>query len=110
MYMYTYVRMYCRRQTKVPIYRPYNGTGNSVLFPFNFRAVVVLVHFQTIPILSQGQPVRSAERPPYGVIKHAQSLIAQEGSRQFSDHDRARARATCTYHGNRAAEWIAAVQ
>ena len=26
---------------------------------------------------------------PDGVIKHTQSLIAQEGSRQFSDRDRA---------------------
>ena len=48
---------------KVPIYRPYNGTGNSVPFPFNFRAVAVLVRFQTVPVLSQGQPVRSGERP-----------------------------------------------
>ena len=48
---------------KVPIYRPYNGTGNSVLFPFNFRVVAVLVRFQTVPVLSQGQPVRSGERP-----------------------------------------------
>ena len=62
---------------KVPISRPYNGTGNSVPFPFNFRAVAVLVRFQTIPVLSHGQPVRSGERPgPYGVIKRAQSLIA----------------------------------
>ena len=38
----------------------YNGTGNSVPFPFNFRAVAVLVRFQTVPVLSQGQPVRSA--------------------------------------------------
>ena len=35
----------------------------SAPFPFNFRAVAVLVRFQTIPILSQGQPVRSSERP-----------------------------------------------
>ena len=48
---------------KVPIYRPYNGTGNSVPFPFNFRAVAVLVRFQTVPVLSHGQPVRSGERP-----------------------------------------------
>ena len=48
---------------KVPIYRPYNGTGNIVPFPFNFRAVAVLVCFQTIPVLFQGQPVRSSEWP-----------------------------------------------
>ena len=36
---------------KVPIYRPYNGTGNTVPFPFpfNFRAVAILGHFQTVP-------------------------------------------------------------
>ena len=50
---------------KVPIYRPYNGTGNTVwlLFPFNFRAVAVLVRFQAVPVLSQGQPVSSGELP-----------------------------------------------
>ena len=31
---------------------------------------------------------------PDGEIKRAWSLIALEGSRQFGDHDRARARAT----------------
>ena len=35
----------------------------SIPFPFNFRAVAVLVRFQTVPDLSQGQPVRSSERP-----------------------------------------------
>ena len=35
----------------------------SVPFPFNFRAVAVLVRFQTVPVLSQVQPVRSSERP-----------------------------------------------
>ena len=67
--------MYGRRQKKVAISRPYNGTGNPVPFPFNFHAVAVLVRFQTVPVLSHGQPVRSGERP-VGVIKHAQSLIA----------------------------------
>ena len=57
--------MYGRCQKKVPIYRPYNGTGDSVPFPFNFRAVAVLVRFQTVPVLSHGQPVRS------GVIKQS---------------------------------------
>ena len=55
--------MYGRRQKKVPISRPYNGTGNPVPFPFNFRAVAVLVRFQTVSVLSHGQPVRSGERP-----------------------------------------------
>ena len=45
------------------IYRPYNGKGNTMPFPFNFRAVTVLVHFQTIPILSQGQLICSSLRP-----------------------------------------------
>ena len=39
-------------------------TGRVIpLFLFNFRAVAVLVHFQTVPVLSEGQPVRSGERP-----------------------------------------------
>ena len=63
--------IYGRRKKKVPISRPYNGTGISVPFPFNFRAVAVLVRFQTVPVLSHGQLVHSG-----GVIKHAQSLIA----------------------------------
>ena len=33
-----------------------------VPFSFNFRAVAVLVHFQTVPILSQRQLVRSSVR------------------------------------------------
>ena len=45
------------------IYRPYNWTGNSVPFPFNFRAVAVLVRFQTVPVLSHGHPVFSGEWP-----------------------------------------------
>ena len=69
--------------------------GNTLPFPFpfNFRAVAVLVRFQTVSVLSQGQLIRSSECPD-GVIKQAQSLIAQEGSQQFSDRDRARVRAT----------------
>ena len=34
-----------------------------VPFPFNFLAVDVLVCFQTIPVLFEGQLVRSSERP-----------------------------------------------
>ena len=48
---------------KVPIYSPYNETGITVPFPFNFRAVAVFVRFQTVSVLSQEQPVRSLERP-----------------------------------------------
>ena len=35
------VHVYTVGVKKVPIYCPYNGTGNSVPFPFNFRAVAV---------------------------------------------------------------------
>ena len=38
-------------------------TGRVVPFPFNFRAVAVFVRFQTVPVLSHGQPVGSGERP-----------------------------------------------
>ena len=48
--------MYGRCNKKVPIYRPYNGTGNSVTFPFNIRAVAVLVRFQTVPVHSGERP------------------------------------------------------
>ena len=58
--------MYGRRKKKVPIYRPDNGTGNTVSFMFRSRLisvrVAVLVRFQTVPILSQGQLVRSSLR------------------------------------------------
>ena len=57
---------------KVPISRPYNGTGNPVPFPFNFRAVAVLKRFPFCPTGSPSVLVNG----PYGVIKHAQSLIA----------------------------------
>ena len=58
---FSFTIMYGRRPKKVPIYRPYNGTGNSVPFLFNFRAVAVFVRFQTVPVLSHGQPVRSGD-------------------------------------------------
>ena len=74
--------MYGRHQKKFAIYRPYNGTGNSVPFPFNFREVAVLVRFQTV---SHTELEREL---PSMVIEQ------QNGSRQFSDRDRARARAT----------------
>ena len=65
---------YSRHQKKVPISRPYNGTGNSVLFPFpfNFRAVAVFKPFPFCPTGSLSVLVNG----PYGVIKYAQSLIA----------------------------------
>ena len=82
---------------KVPIYRPYNGTGNSVTFPFRSRLISVRLPFLSVfkpfPFCPKSSPSVLVNGPD-GVIKHAQSLIAQEGSRQFSDRDRARARAT----------------
>ena len=82
---------------KVPIYRPYNGTSNSVPFPFRSRLISVrllfLSVFKPFPFCPKSSPSVLVYGPD-GVIKHAQSLIAQEGSRQFSDRDRARARAT----------------
>ena len=48
----------------------------SVPFPFNFRVFAVLVHFQTVLVLFQGQPsvlVNGLD----GKIKQACSLIAQ---------------------------------
>ena len=50
-----------------------------VLFPFNFRAVGVLVHFQTVPVLFQGQPSVLVNSPD-SKIKRAWSLIVQEFS------------------------------
>ena len=51
----------------------------SVLFPFNFRVVAVLVHFQTVPVFFQGQP-SVLVNGPYIKIKQAWSLIALEFS------------------------------
>ena len=88
---------YGRRKKKVPIYRPYNGTGNSIPFPFRSRLISVWLPFLSVfkpfPFCPTGSP-SVLVNGLYGVIKHAQSLIVQEGSRQFSDRDRARARAT----------------
>ena len=83
MYMYIYICKqviekplctcyfaYGRRKKKFPF--TVRTTGRvipfrsvSVLFPFNFHAVAVLVRFQTVPVLSQRQPpvVRSGEWP-----------------------------------------------
>ena len=89
--------IYGRRQKKVPIYRPYNGTGNSVPFPFRSRLISVRLPFLSVfkpfSFFPKGSPSVLVNGPD-GVIKHAQSLIAQEGTRQFSDRDRARARAS----------------
>ena len=49
----------------------------SVLFPFNFRVVAVLVHFQTVPVLFQGQPSVLVNGLDVK-IKRAWSVIALE--------------------------------
>ena len=49
----------------------------SVPFPFNFRVVAVLVHFQTVPVLFQGQPSVLVNGLDVK-IKRAWSLIALE--------------------------------
>ena len=50
-----------------------------VQFPLNFRAVGVLVRFQTVTVLSQEQPSVLVNDPD-GEIKRAWSLLAQEVS------------------------------
>ena len=70
---------YGRHQKKVPISRPYNGTGNSVPFPFRSCLISVrlpfLSVFKSFPFCPTGSPSVQLNGP-YGVIKHAQSLIA----------------------------------
>ena len=78
------VSTYGRRQKKFPIYRLYNGTGNSVPFPFRSRLISVWLPFLSVfkpfPFCPKGSP-SVLVNGPYGVIKHAQSLIALAGSR-----------------------------
>ena len=80
---------------KVPIYRLYNGTGNTVPFPFRLISVRLpfLSVFKTFPFCPKGSPSVLVNGPD-GEIKCAWSLVAQEGLQQFGDHDRTRARAT----------------
>ena len=87
----TYVR---QPSKKVLIYRPYNGTGNTVPFPFRSRLISVQLPFLSVfkPFLFCPKSSSSVlVNSPDSEIKCAWSLIAQEGSRQFSDCDRARA-------------------
>ena len=90
-------KIYGRRQQKVPIYRPYNGTGNTVQFPFRSRLISVRLPFLSVfkpfPFCPKGSPSVLVNGPDCE-IKCACSLIAQEGPLQFGDGDRARARAT----------------
>ena len=72
--MYVYVLYVCVCTVginKIPIYCPYNGTGNSVPFPFHSRLISV-----RLPFLSVFKPLPFCPTgSPYGVIKHTQSLI-----------------------------------
>ena len=85
------------RQKIVPIYCLYNVTCNTVPFPFRSHLISVRLPFLSVfkpfPFCPKGSPSVQTNSPD-GVIKHTQSLIAQEGSQQFSDRDRVRARAT----------------
>ena len=82
--------MYGRRQKKFPF--TVRTTGRVI--PFRSRLISVRLPFLSVfkpfPFCPTGSPSVPVNGP-FGVIKHAQSLIAQEGSRQFSDRDRARA-------------------
>ena len=85
---------------KIPIYLPYNGTGNTVPFPFVCHLISgrlpFLSVFKPFPFCPKGRKdlgssviVTELERElPSTVIEQ------QNGSRQFSDRDRARARVT----------------
>ena len=70
--------------------------------PCRFRSRLISVRlsflsvFKPFPFCPKGNPSILVNGPD-GVIIHAQSLIAQEGSRPFNDRDRARARAIATY-------------
>ena len=84
---------YGRRQKKFPF--TVRTTGRVI--PFRSRLISVRLPFLSVfkpfPFCPKSSPSVLVNSPD-GVIKHAQSLIALEGSPQFSDHDRARARAT----------------
>ena len=68
--IYTYIQyMYSRHQKKVPISRPYNGTGNSVLFPFRSRLISVRLPFSNRSRFVPRDKKNSG-------FKYAQSLIA----------------------------------
>ena len=74
--------MYVWRQKKFPFTVRTTGWAISfhfLPFPFNFRVVAVLLHFQTVPVLFQGQPSVLVNGPDIK-IKRAWSLIALEFS------------------------------
>ena len=74
--------MYVWRQKKFhlpSVQRDGQYRSISFPFPFNFRMVAVLVHFQTVPVLFQGQPSVLVNGPDIK-IKRVWSLIALEFS------------------------------
>ena len=75
--------MYGRRQIKVPIYRPYNGTGNTVSFPFRSRLISVRLLFLSVlkpfPFCPKGSSSVLVNDQD-GEIKRAWSLIVLEFS------------------------------
>ena len=75
--------MYGRRQKNVSIYRPYNGTGNTVPFLFRSRLIsmrlVFLSVFKPFPFCPKGISYVLVNDPG-GEIKRAWSLLAQEVS------------------------------
>ena len=75
--------MYGRRQIKVPIYRPYNGTGNTVPLPFRSRLISVRLVFLSVLKAFLFCPKGSSSvlvNDPDGEIKRAWFLLAQEVS------------------------------
>ena len=72
--------VWCQKNSHLPSVQRYGQyRAISVLFPFNLGVVAVLVHFQTVTVLFQGQPSVLANGPDVK-IKRPWSLIAQEFS------------------------------
>ena len=73
--------MYGRRKKNVSICRPYNGTGNTMPFPFRSRLIsvwlVFLSVFKPFPFCPKGISLVLVNDPD-GEIKRALSLLAQE--------------------------------
>ena len=81
--LYTFCNnmMYSRHQKKVPIYRPYNGMGNTVSFPFRSRLISVRLPFLSVFKLFPFCPKGSSSvlvNDLDGEIKRAWSLLVQE--------------------------------
>ena len=75
--------MYGRRQKIFSICRPYNGTGNTVPFPFRSRLISVLLVFLSVLKPFPFCPKESSSvlvNDPDGEIKRAWFLLAQEVS------------------------------